>query len=267
MFIRRSGALSIGATATYSFPPCSPFATTPMPPLIVRSAAGALRFGSAAALALFITACAGGGAPAAPPAPVASPGTPPEGQAGELPPLLGAVGGTFERPAHAPADVTFVHGMIPHHAQALRMADLVPDRTSNRQLHVMAERMAVAQGDEIRLMRYWLEDVGEPPPPSDGGHDHGGHGHGDHAALMPGMLTEEDFEALAAARGDAFDRLFLELMIRHHEGAVIMVNELFASPGAAQDDFIYKLASDVYADQTTEIHFMRLMLDRIPERP
>jgi uncharacterized protein (DUF305 family) len=234
-----------------------------MPRSFARPAASVLRSGGAAALLLLLSACAGGGAPAASPAPVASP----PGEPGELPPLLGAVATSFERPGHVPADVAFMHGMIPHHAQALRMAALVPDRTSNRQLHIMAERMAVAQGDEIQLMLRLARGRGRARPPSDGGDDHGHHGHGAHEVLMPGMLTEEDFEALAAARGDAFDRLFLELMIRHHEGAVIMVNELFASPGAAQEDFVYKLASDVYADQTTEIHFMRLMLDRIPERP
>jgi uncharacterized protein (DUF305 family) len=159
-------------------------------------------------------------------------------------------------------------GMIPHHAQAVRMAALVPDRSEHPGLRVLAMRMAVAQDDEIALMRQWLADVGAPIPSDDDTHMHMhmDHGHGDmtHTMLMPGMLTEEEFAALGEARGSAFDALFLTLMIRHHEGAILMIDELFASPGAGQDDFIFKFASDMYADQTTEIHFMREMLARIP---
>jgi len=167
--------------------------------------------------------------------------------------------------------------MIPHHAQALVMAALVPDRSERREINLLAERMAISQRGEIALMRQWLGDVGAPVPPADGGMDHADHGahaaHGDHAdhggagghaMLMPGMLTDEEIAQLAEARGDAFDRLFLTFMIRHHEGALVMVDELFSSPGAAQDDFVYMFASDVYADQTTEIHHMNQMLSRIP---
>jgi len=201
----------------------------------------------------------------------------------DLPPLLGAAAADTVRPGHSEADIRFMIDMIPHHAQALVMAALVPDRSERREINLLAERMAISQRGEIALMRQWLGDVGADVPPADGGMDHAMHGaaaaqgdhgaHGDHAGhgaadghamLMPGMLTDEEIAQLAEARGDAFDRLFLTFMIRHHEGALIMVNELFASPGAAQDDFVYMFASDVYADQTTEIHHMTQMLSRIP---
>jgi uncharacterized protein (DUF305 family) len=202
-----------------------------------------------------------------------------------LPPLLGAAAADTVRPGPSEADISFMIDMIPHHAQALVMAALVPDRSERREINLLAERMAISQRGEIALMRQWLGDVGADVPPADGdgGMDHamhgaaaapGGHGaHGEHAGhgaaeghamLMPGMLTDEELAELAEARGDAFDRLFLTFMIRHHEGALVMVNELFASPGAAQDDFVYMFASDVWADQTTEIHHMTQMLSRIP---
>ncbi|TVP46657.1 MAG: DUF305 domain-containing protein [Gemmatimonadales bacterium] len=194
-----------------------------------------------------------------------------------LPPLLGAPAADTVRPGHSAADVQFMIDMIPHHAQALVMAALVPERSERREINLLAERMAISQRGEIALMRQWLDDVGAPVPPSDGGMDHAMHGahaghgaHGDHGAadghavLMPGMLTDEEIAQLADTRGDAFDRLFLTFMIRHHEGALVMVDALFASPGAAQDDFVYMFASDVYADQTTEIHHMNQMLSRIP---
>ncbi|CAN5769864.1 DUF305 domain-containing protein [soil metagenome] len=209
------------------------------------------------------------GAGQAPMGPTASPGSPPPtASPAELPPLLGAPAADTVRPAHSPADVRFMIDMIPHHAQALVMATLVPDRSERREINLLAERMAISQRGEIALMRQWLGDMGEPVPPGDGGMDHSMHAaHGDadgHAMLMPGMLTDAELAQLAEARGDAFDRLFLAFMIRHHEGALVMVDALFASPGAAQDDFVYMFASDVYADQTTEIHHMTQMLSRIP---
>lgn len=182
----------------------------------------------------------------------------------ELPPLLGPAGVSVERPGHSPADIVFMQGMIPHHAQALRMAALVPDRSQRREIRVLAERMAVAQGDEIELMRQWLGDRDAEVPPADATHMRMNHGGMVHDMLMPGMLTEEEFTELAAARGDDFDRLFLTRMIQHHLGAILMVDDLFASPGAAQEDFVFKFASDVYADQTTEIRHMNVMLSRIP---
>jgi uncharacterized protein (DUF305 family) len=186
----------------------------------------------------------------------------------ELPPLLGYQTTSYDRPGASEPDLRFMRGMIPHHAQAVVMGDLALERAEAREVRVMAERMAVAQADEIRLMEQWLEEVGADAPAPEGCMpSHGDHtGHGDMATgmAMPGMLTPEELAELAAARGRAFDRLFLVRMIEHHEGALLMVNELFASPGAAQNDFVYKFASDVYADQTTEIHHMRALLARLP---
>ncbi|HEX5727417.1 MAG TPA: DUF305 domain-containing protein [Longimicrobiaceae bacterium] len=152
------------------------------------------------------------------------------------------------------ADVRFMQGMIGHHAQALEMTVLVPARTGRRDFLLLSERIAVSQQDEIARMRRWLLDRGEEAPDPAAGHAH--HGAGDHA-LMPGMLTREELARLAAASGAEFDRLFLEFMIRHHEGALTMVETLFASPGAGQDSELFQFATDVEADQRAEIDRMR----------
>jgi uncharacterized protein (DUF305 family) len=133
-------------------------------------------------------------------------------------------------------------------------------------VRILAERMAVAQGDEIRLIQQWLRDRGETVPAADATHHIMDHGGMRHAMLMPGMLSDEEMAQLERATGTEFDRLFLTLMIRHHEGALIMVAELFDSQGGGQEDFIFKFASDVYADQTTEIHHMQQILAQLPER-
>jgi uncharacterized protein (DUF305 family) len=146
-------------------------------------------------------------------------------------------------------DVRFVQAMIPHHAQALTMTDLVPDRTGNETMHRLARRIEVSQKVEIAIMERWLERRGETVPE---GHHHG--------PLMPGMLTEEELARLAAATGDQFDRLFLEFMIRHHEGALVMVADLF-SAGGGQEAEIFQFASHVDADQRAEIARMREMLN------
>jgi uncharacterized protein (DUF305 family) len=181
-----------------------------------------------------------------------------------LPPLLGASAVPPAVQPYTPADVHFMAGMIPHHAQAVRMTALVPARSSREDVKLMAERMRVGQADEIALIQYWLGDRGETVPAADATHHHMDHGGVHHAMLMPGMLTEEEFAELEAATGVAFDRLFLTLMIRHHEGALAMVNELFAAPGAAQDDFVYKFATDVNADQQMEIRRMQDILQALP---
>ncbi len=179
------------------------------------------------------------------------------------------------RPArHRPADAAFMRGMIGHHAQALAMTALVPARARRPEVRLIAERIEVSQHDEIALMRRWLADRGEPAPDSAGAP--GGHGahdahdaHGTHAGAhaghgaapaMPGMLTADELARLAAARGDAFDRLFLTYMIRHHEGALTMVARLLATPGAAQESETFGFASDVDADQRAEIARMRALL-------
>jgi uncharacterized protein (DUF305 family) len=163
-----------------------------------------------------------------------------------------------------PADVHFMSGMIPHHAQAVVMARLVPDRTSRADIRALAERIIVSQADEIAMMQEWLRVHGQPVPAADATHHVMRHDDMEHRMLMPGMLTEEELTELEAASGVAFDRLFLTFMIRHHEGALIMVDELFNSHGAAQDEIIFRFASDVFADQTTEINRMEQILAALP---
>jgi uncharacterized protein (DUF305 family) len=148
----------------------------------------------------------------------------------------------------SPADVRFMQRMIDHHAQALEMTALLAERTSRDDMRLLARRIELSQADEIRLMRSWLRARGQEPA-----NDHV------HEA-MPGMLTAEEMRRLAETRGDAFDHLFLELMIKHHDGALTMVNDLFASRGAAQDSEIFSFASDVEADQRMEIRRMSAML-------
>jgi uncharacterized protein (DUF305 family) len=156
------------------------------------------------------------------------------------------------QPRFTEADVRFMQGMIGHHAQALEMTALLPARTTRDDLRMLAQRIEVSQADEIRMMERWLQDRSRPLPDPHAHHEPGG--------LMPGMLTGDEMAALGAAKGPAFDRLFLELMIRHHEGALVMVRQLFASPGAGQEGEIYAFASDVDADQRMEIDRMRALL-------
>jgi uncharacterized protein (DUF305 family) len=151
------------------------------------------------------------------------------------------------------ADVAFMQGMIGHHAQAIEMVALLKTRTEREDMKLFALRIEVSQTDEIKLMKRWLELRKQPIP-----NEHAHHAPG--AKLMPGMLTSDDMAKLAAAKGAAFDKLFLEYMIRHHEGALVMVKDLFGSPGAAQEAEVYAFASDVEADQAMEIERMRGML-------
>lgn len=161
------------------------------------------------------------------------------------------------------ADVHFMSGMIGHHAQAIVMAGWAPSHGASASLKALCERVVVGQGDEIRIMQTWLRDRHLPVPEPDprGMSMPGMPGH---MMLMPGMLTPEQMSQLDAARGVDFDRLFLTFMIQHHTGALTMVDELLGSTGAAQDLLIYKMASDISADQTTEINRMNLMLAALP---
>jgi uncharacterized protein (DUF305 family) len=156
-------------------------------------------------------------------------------------------------PGHTSADVTFMQGMIPHHAQALEMTALLETRTERDEMKLLAKRIDVSQTDEIRMMRRWLADHGAEVPSEHAHHEPG-------APLMPGMLTADEMAQLASAKGAAFDRLFLTLMIKHHQGALTMVKELLASPGAGQDSDIFAFTSDVEADQSMEIERMAAML-------
>jgi uncharacterized protein (DUF305 family) len=154
---------------------------------------------------------------------------------------------------HTAADVRFVQGMIAHHAQAIVMSELAPSRVQGQDVLMLARRIAISQLDEITLMQQWLRQRGESVP-DPAHHMHGEHAHGH------GMLTEQELASLAAASGVEFERLFLQFMIRHHEGALVMVSELFASPGAAQDTDVFRLASEVDTDQRIEIARMQAML-------
>jgi uncharacterized protein (DUF305 family) len=159
------------------------------------------------------------------------------------------------------ADVAFMQGMIPHHAQAVLMAKMAPTHGARADVKVLCERILVAQSDEITLMRNWLRDRGQVVPAADATHHKHTMNGVAHDMLMPGMLTPEEMAALDKARGPEWDRLFLAGMIKHHEGALSMVDDLFEAYGALQDDDMFKFASDVYADQTTEIDFMQKMLN------
>lgn len=213
-------------------------------------------------------------------APMVQPGAPGEAtrsfDAGELAELGGV--------AFTEADVHFMQGMIPHHAQALHMTALVEERSASEGVRLMALRMEISQRDEIALMERWLRERGQevpawsavPPgdagadttmdhaadPAMDHGADHAMHG-GSGMAMMPGMLTPEQMTELRAATGTAFDRLFLEYMIQHHDGAVIMVRDLFAARGGGQESEIFQFASHVDADQTAEIRRMRALLESL----
>ena len=170
-------------------------------------------------------------------------------------------------PSASEADIRFMTGMIPHHAQAVKIANWAPTHGARSDVRILAERIVVAQRDEIALIRGWLMDVGAPVPDANATHMTHTMGGMTHEMLMPGMLTDAELAQLDSARGPAFDRLFLTFMIKHHEGAITMVDQLFASYGAAQDETVFRFASDVYADQTTEIDRMQKMLETVPSRP
>lgn len=165
------------------------------------------------------------------------------------------------RPQYTQADVRFLQHMIPHHEQALVMTRMVPTRSQREDIRLLAERIEVSQLDEIAQMRRWLERRGEQVPAAEA---HGARDHAGHHAQMPGMLSEQELARLAAASGAEFDRLFLEYMIRHHEGALVMVAELFAAPGAGQETEIFRIASEVEADQRMEIERMRRLQNAPP---
>lgn len=160
-------------------------------------------------------------------------------------------------PPYTDADVAFMTGMIHHHAQAVLMASWAPSHGASPTLQTLAERIDVSQKDEIALMSRWLRERGLPVPSADPAHSM-------HGPLMPGMLTPDQLAELDRARGAEFERLFLTFMIRHHQGAITMAEDLFAAPGSAQEDVIFRFASDVYADQMAEIDRMTQMLDNLP---
>ena len=185
-------------------------------------------------------------------APIVQPGAPGQETRAITPEQAAAM----PQPEHTAADVRFVQGMIGHHTQAVEMTDLLKTRTQSEDMRKLARRIEVSQRDEIKRMQEWLRARGEPLPDPHAHHTHD-------AAPMPGMLTPAEMKRLAEATGPEFDRLFLEYMIKHHEGALTMVKQLFASPGSAQDSDIFAFASDVDADQRMEIQRMSAMLKEL----
>jgi len=189
----------------------------------------------------------------------------------------------LSRSSYTDADVRFMQHMIVHHAQAVEMGALIEARTDHPGVIAIGERIALTQAAEIELMRTWLAERGEAETDPGlhahhghgGGHDHGAHhGHDGHhthdgghemdappdTPVMPGMLSPAQMAALAAAEGEAFDRLFLEGMILHHQGALDMVDVLMAEPGSGEDPLLSEFLGGVVADQAAEILRMQSML-------
>jgi len=164
-------------------------------------------------------------------------------------------------PQWSQADVEFMQGMIMHHSQAVEMTALIPSHSENKDLQTLGARISSSQSDEIKLMRRWLAARGEPislPMPGMPDMDKSG----PLMPLMPGMLTPEQMDALRNAKGPEFDKLFLLGMIQHHNGALIMVKDLFDTPGAGQDADVFNFATDVDSGQRAEVRIMQSMLDK-----
>ncbi len=195
--------------------------------------------------------------PAPPPPVVVQPGAPGQ-QTRTLPPSTRAT-----LPPRSPADVRFMQGMIMHHAQAVEMTALIESHTVNKNLRSLGARISSSQSDEIKFMKRWLEARGEPISPmmpEMPGMDMSSHP----MALMPGMLTPKQMAALKEAKGEEFDHLFLTGMIQHHNGALIMVKDLFDTAGAGQDAELFNFATDVDSGQRAEIRIMQTTLREKP---
>ncbi len=165
-------------------------------------------------------------------------------------------------PPASSADVQFMQGMIMHHAQAVEMTALIESHTNNKDLRLLGARISHSQSDEIRFMKRWLVARGEStsmPMPEMSGMDMSRH-----EMLMPGMLTAKQMEALRKANAEEFDQLFLTGMIQHHNGALIMVKDLFDIAGAGQDAELFNFTTDVDSGQRAEIRIMQNMLQAKP---
>jgi uncharacterized protein (DUF305 family) len=166
-------------------------------------------------------------------------------------------------PPHSPKDVEFMQGMIMHHAQAVEMTALIDSHTQNKELRSLGARISRSQSDEIKFMERWLTARGEPTAlPM---HHMPGMDMSSHQMMMPGMLTPKQMAALRKARGRKFDQLFLTGMIQHHNGALIMVKDLFDTAGAGQDAELFNFATDVDSGQRAEIRIMQTMLGITPQ--
>jgi uncharacterized protein (DUF305 family) len=189
---------------------------------------------------------------ATPPPAIVQPGAPGAGNK-SLSPSAASAGAIPRAPSEADAD--FMQGMIMHHSQAVEMTELLKTRTKDPALQELGKKIDVSQTDEMRWMKQWLTDRGLPIDPM------AGMDMKDMPMpLMPGMLTPAQMEALRKASGPEFDHLFLTGMIQHHAGALQMVKELFANPGAGQDPQLFDFANDVDNTQQAEIDIMRHML-------
>lgn len=194
-----------------------------------------------------LSGCLGWGQPA----PIVQPGAP--GKPGQSVSAAAAAKLSVRTPVAA--DVEFMQGMIHHHAQAVEMVDLLRTRGLRKDLLAFGERITISQSDEILFMKQWLTERGKPVAPA---HDHAHHGAA--MPMMPGMLTAEQMATLAKAKGSEFDQLFLTGMIQHHIGALVMVEDLFDTPGAGQEPALYDFAVDIDNTQRAEIGIMRGML-------
>ncbi|HET6844730.1 MAG TPA: DUF305 domain-containing protein [Candidatus Angelobacter sp.] len=170
-------------------------------------------------------------------------------------------GTTAKLPPRSQADVEFMQGMIMHHSQAVEMTALIASHTKNQDVRSLGARISRSQSDEIRLMRRWLALRGESDSmamPAMAGMDMSH----DSMAPMPGMLTPKQMEALRGAKDSEFDHLFLTGMIQHHNGALIMVKDLFDTAGAGQDAELFDFATDADNTQKAEIRIMQTMLEK-----
>jgi uncharacterized protein (DUF305 family) len=188
------------------------------------------------------------------PPPIVQPGAP--GEASRV--ITADKASDLSRVQYIGADIKFMQGMIGHHAQALEMVQLLKTRSASDDMKKLSLRIELSQDDEIKMMQAWLEVRGQQVPNRNAMHMHG-------ATLMPGMLSPDEMKQLADAKGAEFDRLFLQGMIKHHGGALAMVADLLASPGAAQESEVFAFVSDVEADQRMEIDRMGAMLANIKE--
>ena len=204
------------------------------------------------------TSCHKAGVAAGPPPgpPIVQPGAP--GKSSRI--IAADEARDLSRVQYTAADVRFMQGMISHHAQALEMTALIASRSAREDMRKLGLRIELSQADEIEMMQGWLRARRQEAPDVHAHHAHG-------ATLMPGMLTPEEMGRLAGVKDTAFDGLFLELMIKHHQGALIMVEDLLSQPGAGQDSDIFAFTSDITADQSMEIARMGGMLATLKELP
>lgn len=179
-----------------------------------------------------------------------------------LTPVEQARADSVRRPYTA-ADIEFMSGMISHHAQAVAMAKQAESHGASKSVLIYTGRVAMAQTAEIGLMQGWLKNRNLPVPEADPRGMKMVMNGQTMIMAMPGMLTEEQVVMLDKARGPTWDRLFLTFMIQHHQGAIAMVDKLFNTNGAGQDELVFKFANDVQADQSTEIDRMKQMLEEM----